>query len=144
VEDVISSWNIKAEEVRRGNSALWEQAKNQFILDQLDATSPTSGLGAGTRLLLEQLGVPAPEESTLLRIKVRVMAAQIADVLWKWDWDTMSGSRWETEEMALSETLRHYYPNDPDVHCVPQRHVRDFFRTPACRTAIKTGNMADL
>ena len=145
VEDVISSWYTKAEEVRRSNAALWDEAKNQFILEQLDVTSPTSELGPQTRQVLEQLGVPQPNDITTLRFKVQVMAAQVTEVLWGWDYDRMSGSRWETHNMAMSETLKQIYPDYPEIYCVPQRHVRDFpFRTPTCRDAIRRNSLADV
>jgi hypothetical protein len=144
VEDVISSWYTKAEEVRHSNAALWDEAKNQFILEQLDVASPTSELGPQTRQVLEQLGVPQPNEITSLRFKAQVMAAQVTEVLWDWQWSTMVGSRWETRNMAMFETLRQIYPDYPEIYCVPQRHVRDFFRTPTCRDAIHKNSLADV
>jgi hypothetical protein len=142
IEQLISSWLVKAEEVRNQNPALWTAAKNEFIFEQIDAAQPTSQLGPQTRQLLEELGVPPPDDSTLLRFKAQIMAGQIAEALWAWDWDRMSGSRWEVRNVALSETAQYFWPQDPGIFCAPQVRVRDFFRTPICRTTIREGNLA--
>jgi hypothetical protein len=145
VEDVIGGWLTKAEEVRRSNAALWDEAKNQFILEQLDVASTTSELGPQSRQVLEQLGVPQPNDITLLRFKAQVMAAQVTEVLWGWGWSFTTGpSRWDTSNMAMSETLKQIYPNYSEIYCVPQRHVRDLLRTGTCRDAIKRNILADV
>jgi hypothetical protein len=142
VEELISSWLVKAEEVRRQDPGIWTAAKNEFILEQLDAAQPSSELGPQTKQLLEELGVPPPSDGTLWRFKGQIMAAQITEALWKWDWDRMNGSRWETHNVALSEMARYFWPQNPEIYCVPQVRVNNWWRTPTCRKAISEGNLA--
>ena len=142
VEELISTWLLKAEEVRRQDPTIWEAAKDEFVFEQLDATQPSSELGPQTRQLLEELGVPPPNDATLWRFKGQIMAAQITEALWMWDWKTMNGSRWETHNVALSEMGRYFYPQNPEIFCAPQVRVSDFWRTPTCRKAIRDGNLA--
>jgi len=142
VEELISAWLVKAEEVRRQDPARWTAAKDEFVLEQVDATQPTSELGPQTKQLLEELGVPRPDDGTLWRFKGQIMAAQITEALWTWDWKTMNGSRFETHIVALSEMGRYFWPQNPEIFCAPQLHVNDFWRTPVCRDAIRAGKLA--
>ena len=119
VEELVSAWLVKAEEVRRQDPARWTAAKDEFVLEQLDAAQPTSELGPQTKQLLEELGVPPPNDATLWRFKGQIMASQITEALWKWDWDRMNGSRWETHNVALSEMARYFWPQNPEIYCVP-------------------------
>jgi hypothetical protein len=141
VEQLISAWLLKAEQVRTQDPNLWTAAKNEFIFEQLDAASPTSELGPETRQLLEELGVPAPIDGTLWRFKAQIMAGQIAEALWTWDWNMFS-TRFETHKMALSEAGRYFWPQNPEIYCAPQVYVNNMMRTRTCREVISAGNLA--